>query len=392
MRLRYAAAALVAVLAAPAAAAPGTLTLPAPAGTIPVVVYPGIPRERLLQTFVPGPVTDDERIEVLVGPTGEPASVTVTQRLVLTGTGDYSIRERGPAKRVTALDGTVEPVIQRGAVVWQGFSPGRRELAARIELDPAREALLLPLRVELDRSPGRLVVRLVNQTRQPRRVPAGDVPAAAVAGPLDRLRAYAEAHGLRQPPAAGRGLPTTLAATDLTACDVVSAAPLRVEGTVRFPGATGVAVSGPGAAATGDGATLKGVLSDTAEITFASDADFTLDLSVVPTLDPRPLRPPRGLPSWAAWAAGRPPEAERRAAVDVLVDAALSAARADEVAPYLGHPGPGTVTTAFRYALAPPPPVVVADEPLRPRPVPIALTGLAVLALAGSGVLVWRRL
>ncbi|HVE97786.1 MAG TPA: hypothetical protein VNA12_01245 [Mycobacteriales bacterium] len=403
----------VVVAAGPATAQvpSGELVLPKPVGEIPLVAPEVVTPERRRTTFVPGPVRDDERIEVAVAPDGTPAAVVVTQRLELTGTGDFAIRERGPALRVSALEGTTAPIIQRGTVVWQGFVPGRRLLAARLTLDPAREALLLPLRLELSWTapdgapiaaggavpgPGRLVVRLANQTARPESLPAGVARTSDLVPLLDRLREAAAVASTAPPPAAGRGLPLRVPADGVGTRTAVVAAPLRVTGSVRVRGASGVEVSGAGARAlpSGDGADVAGVLHGTTEVVLEVPGSGALevDLTVVPALDPRRLEPPGRVPSWAAWAAASPDEAARRTATDVLVEAAAAAARADEVAPYLGHPGPGPTSTQFRYRLAPAPRVVRERVPLRPRPVPIALTATAVVALAAGAAAAWRRL
>lgn len=63
------------------------------------------------------------------------------------GEGDYQVRERGPARSARSLSDLDPPITKFGAVVWQGFSPGSRELAARLVLDPLLEAPRLPLGV-----------------------------------------------------------------------------------------------------------------------------------------------------------------------------------------------------------------------------------------------------
>src|SRR4051794_19786733 len=141
----------------------------------------GLRPDRLRVSVVPGTATDREDVIVAVGPTGAPAAVTDTQRLVIDGAGNYIIRELGPARAAVGLNDTVPPVLQLGTVVWQGFSPGHRELAARLTLDPGIEAARLPMAVRLrlrdadgrehpldpgGRSPvdGTVTVTLANQT------------------------------------------------------------------------------------------------------------------------------------------------------------------------------------------------------------------------------------
>lgn len=400
---------LLAALPAGAATQSDRLELPRPTGKIPLVTDTIVPPERKRESRVPGPVEDTERFEVLVDPTGAVARLLLTQRLVLTGRGDFVVRERGPALRVTALEDTVAPIIQRGAVVWQGFVPDRKLLAARIELDPLRETPLLPLRVQLTWSgtepigteggvhgPGRLTVRFVNQTGRGMVVPTGDVDAAHLAGPLDALLAHALQRGTGQPPAAGRGLPTSFPARGVRTRVIDSSALLRVDGTVRIAGATGVTVSGAGAGATPtlDGAVVAGVLHGETKVVLdvpAGDGQLEIDLRVVPSLDPRTLRPPTGR-TWSEWAETKPNETQRRRAVDVLVAAAAAAARDDEVAPYLGHAGPGPVSTEFRYTLAPPPDIELRPAGLTPKPWPITLACIALLLVTANCVALWRRL
>jgi hypothetical protein len=78
--------------------------------------------------------------------------------------------------------------------------------------------------------------------------------------------------------------------------------------------------------------------------------------------------------------------------VDQLVDAATAAARDDAVAPYLGHVGPGPADTTFRYVFTRPPPRRGVVAGLRRHPGAIALAGLALAAIAGNAVAIWRRL
>src|SRR5438067_2174419 len=54
---------------------------------------------------VPGPVDDVEAVQVGVGPDGAPTSVVVDQTLTVTGVGDFSFKEPGPAIDVAAPPG-----------------------------------------------------------------------------------------------------------------------------------------------------------------------------------------------------------------------------------------------------------------------------------------------
>lgn len=410
--------ALVAV-ASPVAAVPGrettvpgqakVLTLPRPQGHVPPIAaaFPDRP-ERLRRSQVSGTVDDTERVEILVGPTGAPASVTMTQRFVLTGNGPYIIWERSSAQDVEALDDTPAPVLKREAVIWQGFIPGRRELAAKLTLDPVVEAELLPLAVELEwrgegrigpgvtlPGPGELLVRLRNRTSRSVTVPTGEVEPRHLAGPLDTLLRYAAAKKPGAPPAAGRGLPATLPArTAGQPVETAAVAPFRVTGTIRVTGGA------PGSPETGaithlpDGLELDGVLQGDGEFTVRANGPgaLALALTAYPTLDPRQLQPISGA-TWAEWARRKPLPSEARDALRTLVSAAASAARADDYAPYLGHHGPGKVTTTFHLRVAPAGATAArGPRPLTPKPLPIALAGVALLAVLVNGTVIWRRL
>lgn len=157
MRAPTAGLVLLAVLALPAAPSlvADDLRLPAP-GTLDVtdlLTGVGARPDRVLRSVVPGDVRNDEVVRVAVDGSGTPVQVQVEQRLQLSGTGDSQVRERGPARSARALGEEPPPVTKFGAVVWQGFSPGARELAALLTLDPALEEPRLPLLVRLSSVP-----------------------------------------------------------------------------------------------------------------------------------------------------------------------------------------------------------------------------------------------
>jgi hypothetical protein len=303
-------------------------------------------------------------------------------------------------------------VTKFGAVVWQGFSPGERELAARLTLDPLLEAARLPLDVGVSFVPagggapqpldtggrvpgtGTVTVRLTNQTTQPATLPTGaDVDAAAVAGPLDAALAAARGPAGPRLPAAGGVLPTTVDVEDAAQTAGTQSVPLRISGALQVEGAAAT-VAGPATTPTPGGATLAGTLPGGASVEFTvtttGEATLALDLTAVPALDPRALAPPGGAPTWAAWAAGGPDAAARKAALDLLVRTAATGARATSYAPYLGADLPGTGTTQFRYAFAPVEQVEVARAALEPKPAALAVAGLALLLLLGNAALLWR--
>ena len=403
-----AATAFVALGAPPVPAAPGVLTLPKPPAPIPVPPDAFADRpERLRQSIVPGRVDDTERLDVGLAPDGTPAVVTATQRLVLHGTGQFIVWQRASAQDAEALEDTSPPVLKREALIWQGFVDGRKTLAAKITLDPGVERELLPFAVTLEwrgagrigpggrlPGPGDVVVRISNTTARGMDLPTGEVDPARLAGPLDTLRDAGSTRSPATPPAAGVGLPATLPARDVGPTRNVSvAAPLRLTGTVRVtPGGT-AGPELPGAVALPDGLQMDGVLHGDVEYVLRAGEASTLaiDLTAFGTVDPRTVAPP-GPPTWAAWAARRPSSQAAREATTMLVDAAAQAARAHEFAPYLGLHGRGTVVTSFHVSMAPAEAVRAAARALRPKALPIALAGVALLGVVVNGAALWRRL
>jgi len=374
--------------------------------------------DRLLMSDVPGPVVNNELVRVGLGGDGRVVSVTADQRLSLSGEGDYAIRERGPARSATSLSSEPPPVTRRGAVVWQGFSPGRRDLAARLTLDPLLEKPHLPLAVAItftDRDgrqaqlaeggrvpgPGKVTVIVTNTTSQPQVLPtATDADPRVLAPLLDKALAVANRPSPARLPSTDVGLPAALAATGVTRIQASQAVPMRLRGSLRLTGTTG-AVQGPATTATTDGATFAGTLggsqpanagaSVTFTVTVQGSGGLLLDLTAVGALNATELAPPDGFSSWARWAAAGPPVAQRKAALDLLVAVAATGARASSYSPYLGADLDGTGATTFTYGFAPARISAVGTAHLEPRWGAIGLAGLAVLLLFVNGALIWRR-
>jgi hypothetical protein len=377
---------------------------------------PSFRPDRLLPSDVPGPVVNNEVVSVGVGGDGTVRRVALEQRLRLEGTGDYAVRERGPAREATSLSADPAPITRRGAVVWQGFSPGSRNLAARLLLDPQIEAQHLPLSVAVTfrasdgttrpldpggRVPGAgtVTVTLKNVTEQPAELPTGtDAAPQEVAGLLDAARAVAAHPSAKRLPSTDEGLPNTLTVSNAAVVQASQAVPFRLTGSLRLSGATGE-VTGPATTPLPDGAGFSGVLGGVGgvqEVSFTVDAagpgDLLLDVRAVAALDSRSLAPPRGLRSWRAWAAATPPRTERKAALDLLVQVAATGARASSYSPYLGADLVGSGSTSFRYAFAPAEKAATVRARLEPQWGAITLASLAFLLVLTNAGLIWRRL
>ena len=76
-------------------------------------------------------MASDQRVLVGIDATGRPVSVHVVQRLTLHRIGDYSFVVQGPISDVEAAPGSDSvPGLRRDAIIWSGFSSGKRTLGA----------------------------------------------------------------------------------------------------------------------------------------------------------------------------------------------------------------------------------------------------------------------
>jgi hypothetical protein len=164
--------------------------------------------------------------------------VDVTQRLTLPAAGDYSFVIPAPVLSVVAAEGTQsEPGQRNTGIVWQGFSPGRRVLAARASLEPLAAERGLPLGVKIERHGGSNTVQLIDVARRKVQVTRG----SATVGALQRL--------VREVDLALSGdrvlLSRTLQVNGLPdgAGSVVADLPLRVHGTITPQGKAPMPVS-----------------------------------------------------------------------------------------------------------------------------------------------------
>jgi hypothetical protein len=201
-----AAAACAAWLAASAVAAEPPRQVQLPLAWVPITRQPPLTSDAVQggELRIPRPMTSDEQIRVGVDETGAPVSVDVQQRLRLRVAGDYTFIVLAPARDVLPGPGTEsDPGFLRGAILWQGFSPGRRTLVAIANLVPRLAAPWLPLRVSVrttvdgvplrtgQRRSGRLQVAVAveNRTAVLGVGYAGRVVPREVAGVLDQTRA-----------------------------------------------------------------------------------------------------------------------------------------------------------------------------------------------------------
>lgn len=279
------------------------------------------------------------QVDVSVDRAGTPFAVVAAQRLAVGVKGDYLFTIGAPVESVEALPISAStPGFRTGAIVWAGFNPGRRLLAARATLDPHAVAPLLPLRLIASGAS----TTLVNATR----VTVGAFAASAV--PASVVRALRD---LRAGDAAGAQVNGTPVPVRVTV-----AAPLRVTGTIGgqrvslvLTGRTTIAAAGP------------------------------VQLVVTPLRPSVPARLPSGGRELFALASRF----------------ALATARANQYLGFLANPdAQGRSETTFAYRTARRPvvaaPAVVVVHHSRSW-VEAALVAIGLVALAAAALGVWAR-
>jgi hypothetical protein len=353
-------------LAASAAAEP--IILPSPIGLVqpppPLTAGAVSPVGNEQELRFPGRIGNTERVVVGLRDDGSAAKVDVTQRLTVPKVGDYSFVIPAPVLSVVGAAGTQsEPGQRNTGIVWQGFSPGRRVLAARAALQPRAAGRGLPLSVKVERHGDSSTVQLTDIARRKVPVARGTARAAALQMVVRQIRV-----------ALGRGdrllLSRTFQVDGLPAGtgSVVADLPLRVRGTITPKGKAPMPIS----FVLGNGQPLTRTL--------------TVPGAPKVSLAVEPLTPQELLPSDAELASTKDPLR--------LTELALARiALANQYAQYLASPDQfGTTRTSYAYrtvaAQQPRPPAADSDESNTLAIVLASVLGAA--ALCGLAVL-WAR-
>jgi hypothetical protein len=321
-------------------------------------------------------VASRERVRVGVDGAGKPTAIHVEQQLTVKGKGDYQMAVSGPIAAVRRGAGSEsEPGFRTDQVVWAGFSPGRKQLAARVALRVPPAAPYLPLRLHLTREDGGVTLRITNATVTPVQTYEGVVRAPEIAKLLDQTRrsslagervkaAYATFHGEVRVPR--RPLRVE--------------APLRVEGELR---------------AGGEPVTFSRVLGDGQPLSFEVHAQGSgepkLDVEARPAPVVGLLRPP-GASTWGAAIRRRtmPPAA----LLARLIGARFRLIRADQYQTFLADPdSDGRSRAVYHYELAAAASnhVVVPGGGDGSDALLIVLVVLGSLVVAGGGLVAWAH-
>ena len=302
-----------------------------------------------------------------VDSSGAPFRIVNINRILIAKKGDYSFVVAGPIDDARAAPGSsAQPGLRTGAVVWQGFSPGRRALVAEITLSPRATLSALPLRIEI----GASGLQLANTTSARAKAVDAPLPTLGVARILDAGR---------------RGLvtnapvpaPVLTTAAPIHNAPVTAFVPLLVRGTVRFSG--------------GPSRRIETVVGREPVRLSGTGAPKALDLSVsIP--DPATVLQPPGSRTWVAAArSGRLPVG--RALTRLAVRRLFTAAVALQFRQLLANPDAlGSSRTSYRYVLAERARPVVAAHTSDGRDwvAPLAI-GLGLVAVAVGGLVLWAH-
>ena len=288
-------------------------------------------------------------VRVSVDETGRPFAVRATQTLDVRVLGDYLFTIRAPVLAVRAAPGSESaPGLGNASILWAGFDPGRKTLAASLTLNPAVASAALPLRIEA--GSGRVTLRNATSTA----VPGFD--AEVKTGPLRRYAEQLErAITSGRAPVPGGALVTSTP----RALPIQTFAPLHVSGTI--------------------GGRRIDTLLNAAPVTIASRGQIRLTVEPVPPLVL--LRPAPGV--------------DGRALLRRVTLALLGVARARQYDTYLGNPDPsGSNETTYLYrsavrpvGVATPPSAAGSHDDL----VRTLLAALGLLAALAVGVVAWSR-
>ncbi|MDQ5820750.1 MAG: hypothetical protein M3540_04845 [Actinomycetota bacterium] len=341
-----------------------------PPGALPVALpspldgLTSIPPLTVAMTTFPssfvGRISASARVDAKLDRRGTPFAVEATQRLELRGKGDYLLLVPAPLRDVFPARGTEsDPGGRSDAVLWQGFSPGRRVLAARLVLEPRPAAAGLPLRVRIEERPGVVVVELRNATGISVRSFTGNPYPRDARRYLAGLRRYATSGG--QPPNPYIAVAGVRPRTRRTF------APLRVAGELRVSGTA---------------------------------VPFALTLSGTParirvevTGSGRPALSLRAAPLYPRLPTGT--GLEGPALLDAAVASALAVTRARQYDEFIVNPAlTGASRTAYVFRTAERPRIAVtapADDGSASPLVPVLALLAAALGL-GAAVVLWAHL
>jgi hypothetical protein len=300
-------------------------------------------------------LSNRERIVVGLDPDGKPNSIRVLHTIRLRRLGDYVLAVPAPVLSVTPGPGTEsQPGRRENQILWEGFSPGRRVLAAWADLRVAESVAGLPVVVEVE--PREVVIRNATAVTVPSFT--ADVVPASIAEVDARVRAAVRENVFAE------GLNVALRGGQ-TREEVRVAAPLDVQGTVSVSGER-VPFSGR----------LDGLRRSELRVPIP-DGEPEVELQVR-TADielPRPASDPRGL-------------------LAQTIQLELTYARKRQFDQFLKSPdqtGPSSATYVYRTAAAPQPAAEATPQSDEDHALGWIVLGLLLVATLPVAAVAWAR-
>jgi hypothetical protein len=327
-------------------------------------------------------IANTERVLVGVDETGSPTSVRVRQRLDVGGRGDYQFAISGPIEDVLRGPGSdSEPGLRADQVLWAGFSPGKKVLAADVTLRRGEAAKYLPVRLGLEHTGDGVTLTVTNATVTPELEYAGTTRPRQIASLLDRSRRTARA-GERLI----AGYATFYGRVRQLAQKAQVEAPLRVEGALHAGSGKPVRFSGM----LGDGEPLALVVHA------PGDGTPHVRLTATPVFVEQLLRPPGGAPTWTT--ALKRHRLPAPFLLKRLLESRMRLVRADQYQSFLSNPdADGRSRSVYVYETAKAPRRQAAATPSGDEesggggPLVLLLAIGGAIAAAGAGVVAWAH-
>ncbi len=401
---------MVIVAAAPVWGA--VVRIPLPTRPAPIAPPGGLPGKDPLEVdHLPkgGRMSDVEVVRVGLAADGSVDSVVVDQTLTMTGTGDYAFHLPGPALDVTAPpEDATRPGLRRGAVLWQGFSSGKRVLRSTVTLDHRNDIFRrLPVAVAVavnkdgratrlpTAGPVRAQIDLTNATAAPVVVYDADPDRTELADLLNDMHNDL-AHGRR--PLAGRGrIPAAIAGDGrLTHSSVEVIVPIALTATIGFRG-EGVSVTRVVGGRRAEGNELRVEAPSLGEVPLSVNATVSAKRLTEIRIEMRahailPSARAVASPNTRGWRVtlGKATPAEARRYLALAQVVLWRVLRFADLQAYLGNPAREPSRTEYVFTSVPLRAAPAAPAGRGVRSGGVALAAVAFLLIVGNAVAIWR--
>ncbi len=337
-----------------------------------------------------GRLATRERVVVGLEDDGTPHSVRVLHTIFVTRPGNYVFTVPAPVLSVLPGPGTESPPGRRtNQILWQGFSPGKRVLAAWADLRTAESVGSLPLRVRVETEvngkalgPGekasgeiRVTLDAENATAATAQSFTADPHPGDLAVVLGRIRS-----AIRRGVSA-EGLNIRLQGPS-TPVEARVAAPLRLDGTLTFAPVTVRIGGAPGGVIRVSGL-LDGVRRTRLSYELRGQAlnasPPRLELRVRTADIPDPVKPSQ----------------DARTRLTGTIGLELTYARKRQYDMFLANPDQtGRSSTTYEYrtaAVAKPPPAAGTSDGGGDHTLGWIVLGLGLIAAVPAGAVIWAR-